>query len=116
SSSSGYADMEDYLVPPDTSGAQRMDLLKILHRDGDAGNPNRFDLVIYEQGLPCPVNAFTFYRDDPERTVTDILSERHELSLPLARRFSVFRKPVIDRVIHSIARENAFFALATALP
>ena len=28
----------------------------------------------------------------------------------------LFRKPVIDRVIHSVARENALFAVATALP
>ena len=80
------------------------------------GNPERFDLVLYEQGLPCPVNAFTFFRENPERTIADVLSERQETVLALARRFSVFRKPVIDRVIHSIARENALFALATALP
>ena len=34
----------------------------------------------------------------------------------MARRFTPFRKPVIDRVIHSVARENALFAVATALP
>src|SRR5690349_19289414 len=79
SSSSGYADMEDFLVPPDTPAEKRRELLKILHRDGDSGNPERFDLVLYEQGMPCPINAFTFYREDPERTIADILHERHEL-------------------------------------
>jgi hypothetical protein len=116
SSNSGYADMEDFLVPPDTSPERRRELLKIVHRDGDAGNPERFDLVLYEQGMPCPVNAFTFFREDPERTLTDVLSERQELALALARRFSVFRKPVVGRVIHAVSRENALFALATALP
>jgi hypothetical protein len=116
SSNSGYADMEDFLARPDTPPERRLELLKILHRDGDAGSPERFDLVLYEQGMPCPINAFTFYREDPARTVIDILKERHELALPLARRFTVFRKPVVDRVIHSVARENALFALATALP
>jgi hypothetical protein len=114
SSNSGYADMEDFLVPPDTP--RRLDLLKILHRDGDAGIPDRFDLVLYEQGLPCPINAFTFYGDAPERTVMDVLNERQELALALARRFVTFRKPVVDRIIQAVARENALFALATALP
>ena len=67
--SAGYADMEDFLVPPDTPPERRRELLKIVHRDGDFGNPERFDLVLYEQGLPCPINAFTFFREDPERTV-----------------------------------------------
>jgi hypothetical protein len=116
SSSSGYADMEDFLVPPTLSPERRLDLLKIIHRNGDSGNPERFDLVLYEQGLACPVNAFTFFRDDPERTINEILKERHDLALALARRFDVFRKPVIDRVIHSVARENALFAVVTALP
>jgi hypothetical protein len=113
---SGYADMEDFLVPPDTPPERRREMLKILHRDSESGNPDRFDLVLYEQGMPCPVNAFTFFRDDPERTIRDVLHERNELALPLARRFPVFRKPVVDRVIQSVARENALFALATALP
>src|SRR5437868_2249616 len=80
-SSSGYADMEDFLVPPHTSVEQRLDTLKILHRDGDSGNPDKFDLVLYEQGMPCPLHAFTFFRDDPERTTREILEERHELGL-----------------------------------
>jgi hypothetical protein len=108
--------MEDFLVPPDTPTVRRMDLLKIVHRNGDAGNPERFDLVLYEQGVPCPINAFTFFTDNPERTISDILSERQDLGLALARRFPAFRKPVVDRVIHSVARENALFAVATALP
>ena len=116
SSSSGYADMEDFLAPGDLSAERRIELLKIVHRDGDSGNPDRFDLVLYEQGLACPVNAFTFMRDDPGRTVGEVLRERHELGLPLARRFEPFRKPVVDRIVHAVARENALFAVATALP
>ena len=104
SSNAGYADMEDFLVPPDTHPGRRIELLKFMHRDGDSGNPERFDLVLYEQGIPCPMHAFTFFRDDPERTITEILKERNDLSLPLARRFEVFRKPVVDRVIQSRAR------------
>src|SRR5437868_7292559 len=83
-SPSGYVDMEDFLVPPDLPPERRREALKIIHRDGSSGNPDKFDLVLYEQGLPCPINAFTFFRDDPERTINEILRERHDLALPLA--------------------------------
>ena len=116
SSSAGYADMEDFLVPAHVEPERRRDVLKIVHRDGDSGNPDRFDLVLYEQGLACPINAYTFFRDDPDRTLREILKDSHDLALPLARHFDAFRKPVIDRMIHSVARENALFAIATALP
>ena len=48
--------------------------------------------------------------------IRDILEAREELGLALARRFPGFRRPVIDRAIHSIARENTVFSLMTSLP
>src|SRR5215472_17190656 len=75
-SSSGYADMEDFLVPLDTHPERRLELLKSVHRNGDSRNPEKFDLVLYEQGLPCPINAFTYYRANPDRTLQNILDER----------------------------------------
>ena len=36
--------------------------------------------------------------------------------LPLARRLYPFRKPAVHRLIRTIAKENALFALATAVP
>jgi hypothetical protein len=36
--------------------------------------------------------------------------------LALARNFYAFRQPVVDRIIHSVSRENALFAVVTALP
>lgn len=113
--SSGYADMEDFLLPPEVSRATRAELLRSLHRAGDA-EADRFDIVLYEQGLACPANAFTFFREDPDVTVKDIMNERPDLTLALARRFQLFRKPVVDRIIQSVARENAMFAIVTALP
>jgi hypothetical protein len=38
------------------------------------------------------------------------------LWLPLGRQYPAFRQPAVERIIHSIARENALFAVATALP
>jgi hypothetical protein len=120
STSATYADMEDFLAPPAVSHDKRMEVMRLVYRAGDPDIPARFDLVLYEQGLPCPADAFTFFRDDPERTVEDILDEpgkdREDLGLALARNFHPFRKPVVDRVIASVARENAIFAIASALP
>jgi hypothetical protein len=38
------------------------------------------------------------------------------LWIPVARRFGVFRDPVVERLIGRVARENTVFAVATALP
>ena len=38
------------------------------------------------------------------------------MALALARQFPAFRKPVVDGIVQSVSRENALFAIATALP
>jgi hypothetical protein len=116
SSSSTYAEMEDFLAPPEVTHARRMEAIQRIYRAGDPGAPSKFDLILYEQGIACPAEAFTFFRADPERTLEEILQEREELGLALARNFYPFRKPVVDRIVESIARENAIFAVASALP
>lgn len=115
-SSAAYGAMERFLVPPDLSPERRAEALAMLHRAGDPGIPERFDLVFYEHLLPRVDNAFTLYLDDPQRTVKEVLADRNELGLPLARNFHPFRRPVINEVMYSISKENAYFSLATALP
>jgi hypothetical protein len=114
--SAGYEAMEDFLAPAEVSADKRGQISRMLHRAGELGIPDNFDLVLYEGPVEPADNAFTFYPQDPERTVREILEGREELGLPLARHFYPFRKPVVDRIIHTISRENALFALATALP
>jgi hypothetical protein len=114
--SAAYADMEDFLTPAAVSHDKRVQAMQSVHRACDPGIPEKYDLVLYEQGLPCPSTAFTFFRDDPERTVGEIVKARDDLGLVLARNFHPFRKPVVDRIISSVARENAIFAVASALP
>ncbi|MGO4881756.1 MAG: hypothetical protein ACLP59_13145 [Bryobacteraceae bacterium] len=115
-SSSAYADIEDFLTPPEVSHDKRVQVMQSVHRASDPDIPKKYDLVLYEQGLPCPSTAFTFFRDDPGRTVAEIIKARDDLGLALARSFYPFRKPVVDRIITSIARENGLFAVASALP
>jgi len=87
-----------------------------VHRADDPNPPATVDLVIYQHGAPNGRDAYTFDRYHPESVVKQILDENENLALPLARQFPSFRKPVVDRIVRSVARENALFAIATALP
>jgi hypothetical protein len=116
SSPSGYAEMEDFLVPAAVPHGQRLEIMQSIYRAGDRGAPGRFDIVLSEAGLPCPEDAFPFPREDPESAIRQVLHDREELSLALARHYRPFRKPVTDAIIQAVARENALFAVATSLP
>jgi hypothetical protein len=115
-SNSGYAEMEDYLLPADVPHFRRVQLMENLHRAGDAATSDQVDIVLYEQGLPCPDGAFQFNRNSPRSTVSEILRAKDDLALPLARQYPAFRTPVIDKFIHTVSAENTLFAIATALP
>src|SRR4051812_761121 len=115
-SESGYSEMEDFLLPPSMAREHRIELMGNVHRAGDAESPAKVDIVLYQAGLQVPDNAYTFHRESPDATVRAILAGEDELSLALARQFLPFRKPVIDGIVQSIARENALFSIATALP
>lgn len=116
STSDGYAELEDFLIPPGVSHDEHMRLMENLYRAGDVGIPDHVDVVLYEHGLPCPRGAFCFRRDDPQSTIAEILHEHDELALPLARQFPGFRRPVVQSVVHAVSAENALFAVASALP
>ena len=112
----GYREMEALLEPATAEGEQPVRLAGFVHRAGDPGSPDTVDLVLYQQGIPRPNGAYTFYGNDPLRTVREILDSNPKLAPALARRFPVFRGKVVDRIIKSVAKENAIFAVVTALP
>jgi uncharacterized protein (DUF697 family) len=114
--SAGYAAMEDLLAPAATPRESRLKLLEQVYRAGDPGVPDKVDLVLYQQGIPCPQDAYLLRFDDPAATVAEILRDHDDLDLALASRFVAFRKPVVERIIHAVSRENAVFAVATSLP
>jgi len=114
--SAAYAEMEDFLIPAGVTHTVRLQLMERVHRASDPDAPEVVDLILYEPGIPCPQGAFTYHRDHPEATVSEVLAEKHDLALPLSRQFPVFRRAVLENIIHTVARENALFAVATALP
>ncbi len=88
-----------------------------VHRASDPNPPGDVDLVFYEPGIsPHDQNACTLDPRHPEALVDSVMHRHEELALPLARQFPGVRKCVVERIVHAIARENALFALATALP
>jgi hypothetical protein len=115
-SETGYTEMEDFLVPPALPRDERIARMGFVHRAGDDDVPSKVDLVLYQHGLPPGEGAFSYRRNDQQGTLNDILHANPDLGLALANQFPAFRGPVIDRIILSVAKENALFAIATALP
>jgi hypothetical protein len=116
-SNRGYSELENFLVPAEAMAPEtRAHTLEAVYRAGDRKAAAQVDLVLYEAGLPSPRGAFRHLPENPEQTVQQILDEHEELSLPLAHHFPVFRKTAVDRIVQAVARENALFAVTTALP
>ncbi len=111
-----YQAMADWLLPAGLSAAKRAEASKMIYLAGEADRPEKFDLEIYAEDSIAPAGAILFYRDDPRRTVREVLERYEALGLPLARLFPPFREEVCSRLIHKVAVENATFSLATALP
>jgi uncharacterized protein (DUF697 family) len=111
-----YQAMADWLLPKELSVAKRAEASKMIHLAGEDNRPPQFDLEIYAEETIAPAGAILFYRDDPKRTVREVLEKHEQLGLPLARLFPPFREEVCARLIQKISLENATFSLATALP
>jgi hypothetical protein len=116
-----YRDMEDYLVPRDLSAAKRAQVRRLLYRASDgAASSEKGDLEIYfdpshdlDRGES---DVFGFDPRNPSATVNAILHRRPDLAVPLALHVLPFRQEVSQRMVKKIAKENALFSLATALP
>jgi len=107
-----YAFLERFLVPGGPTDAAA----SMLSREGASGQVEAADITIVEAGLPVPAGAFVFDKDRPELLVVQILDAREDLNLALARTFPAFRPAVNERVRHMVSKENAMFAVGTALP
>jgi len=115
-SSGAYAEMEEFLVPSTLPRQEWRRRLTQVHRANDAEVPASVDIVLYEPGLPCPEGAYSFDRGDAEATCAEILKDKGDLDLALGRQFLPFRRLVVERIIQMVSRENALFAIASALP
>ncbi len=103
--------MEAFLVPAHLTPERRAEALRSILRGTTSA-----DIVLYESALLGPRDGFALDLDDPNECIREVLEEREDLQLPLARLFYPFRQRACHRIIKSVAKENALFCLATALP
>ena len=110
----GLQDMEQ-IAPPWLPDEERADALRAVH-PVDGVPAERFDFVLCQPGVPLPANGYVYNVSDKHGLADSIVSRHNNLDLAIARTFPFFRKPVADRIIGRVSRENALFSLATALP
>src|SRR5579862_8053293 len=116
-----YRDMEDYLAPPDLSAAKRAQVRRFIYRGSEGEGPRtKGDLEIYfdpaRQLDTGEADVFGFDPAHPGAVVDQVLHSRPDLAVPLALHVLPFRQEVSRRMVKKIAKENALFSLATALP
>jgi hypothetical protein len=116
-----YRDMEDFFIPRDVSAAKRAQIRRLVYRASEGSFPaTKGDLEIYfdpSRDLEgAESDAFGFDPAQPHAIVHQILYRRPDLAVPLALHVLPFREEVSRRMIKKVAKENALFALATALP
>jgi hypothetical protein len=104
--------METFFAPPHFSMERRAEAVRLLARGPALG----CDLEVYDSSLLRPSKGFSLDLDAPEDCIRRILKKREDLMLPLARHLYPFRKPAAHKIIRAIAKENAMFSLATAIP
>lgn len=107
--------METFLAPAG-SDVQALRAVSSAASLNPAEAAERFDFVLCEAGVPVPRNGYLFESDESGSLVRLILEENADLELPLARTFPLFRDAASARILYRVARENALFALVTALP
>lgn len=117
-SEKAYRQMEVYFAPATLSADRRLEVAQVieraLYKPGEAG-PG-YEIQIFSEEMRPSKDGFTFYLDNPERTVNEILKSHSSLAIKLARHLEPFQKPVAGHIIRRIAKENALFSLATAIP
>jgi hypothetical protein len=104
--------METFFAPPHFSMERRAEAVRLLVRGPALG----CDLEVYDSSLLRPSKGFALDLDAPDDCIRRILKKREDLMLPLARNLYPFRRPAAHKIIRAVAKENAMFSLATAIP
>ncbi len=114
--------MENFFAPPHLSAGKHAQLQQVIYRASEGFLPSgKHDLEIYYEDSPHSVltptsQVFAFRPDDTMHTIREVLHHRPDLAIPLALHIHPFRTEVSKRIVKKVAKENAFFALATAIP
>jgi uncharacterized protein (DUF697 family) len=108
-----YGRMHNWLVSGLSPERRAYSEKYIQHGSGDGA---AVDVEIWDDELRYPEFAFPFDATAPQVTVRRVLEKKPGIAVPLARFFPPFRECVSQDIVKKIAKENAAFSLATALP
>lgn len=119
--------MEAWLIPPGLSPAKEEQAQKRLYTMARPLSPRDRTLLPHmdvrmvglsaAQEVRCLVRDYTaFLTGEPKASAVEMLEAHPELALALACHFPPLREPVVEGFIRKIARENAAFAILSALP
>jgi hypothetical protein len=112
----GFAELEEFLLPAaKTPPRKRTESSTMIHRVGTT-EQTQFDILLATPDADAPEHAIIYRPAEKDTALREILVQNDDLGLALARNFYPFRQPVVDRAIFSVSRENALFAVVTALP
>jgi uncharacterized protein (DUF697 family) len=125
------SDMEDWLVPPHLSPQQQARGRRLLFTmrppltPGDRTLLERVDGRLVGESAAHPasneVSRITteyiyFHRHETPRVSAHLLAAMPDHTLALARHFPALRAPVTQGIVSKTAKENAAFALLSAIP
>jgi hypothetical protein len=113
--------MEEFLIPRGLSHAKRAQVLRLVYRASEGAVPvDSNDLEVYfdDSGDVAASSSelIVFDPRNPRAMIHQVLGHRPDLAVPLGLHVLSFREEVSRRMIKKIAKENALFALATAIP
>jgi hypothetical protein len=116
-----YRELENYFLPRDLSAAKRAQVRRVVHRASESSVPAaKGELEIYfdpsRELEGKEADVFGFDPAQPDWIMHQILQRRPDLAVPLALHVLPFRQEISRRMIKKVAKENALFSLATAIP
>lgn len=110
-----YRALESWFAPVENMTAARHSETGQVVRPGADYSRGTAIRVVHED-LPSQAGDFIFRPANPERVICDIMEHHPELKLALSKRVAPFRPHVTKDIMLTVAKENALFSVATAIP
>jgi hypothetical protein len=111
-----YDRMRRFLLPPGLPEWKRRQAEVHILRVQRPSDFDRCDFGFSEEPLKGAPNFYQLDPAHPQPAIERFLDEQEDWWIPVARDFPAFREPVAARLIAGVARENASFAAAAAIP
>lgn len=107
----GYQRLAQFLLPDGLSDRKAEQAAGRILRVEQATDFERCDFGLVADHGPAPAHFYPL-----DLAVARFIDGHEDLWIAVARLFPAFRNAVVDKLVARIARENAIFSIATALP